>query len=124
MQPLQTTEGIVLAGNIDDLKDLIVEKCGYEVYDFIKREESGEIADLKDKLDNEEYLKDEMETLKDYEESQRKEVVAELKEAEERIKALEKELKLLKPNPVIIPIESLKKPVDLDDLDDEECIPF
>jgi len=117
MQPLQTTNGIILAGEIDDLKELIIEKCGYEVYDFIKREESGEIADLR-------YQLDDMESTKDYEESQRKEISAELKEAEERIKALEKELKQLKPDPVIIPIESLKKSVDMDDLDDEECIPF
>lgn len=47
-----------------------------------------------------------------------------LKEAESRIKEIEKELKHLKPDPVIIPIESLKKPIDLGDLDDEECIPF
>lgn len=117
MQPLQTTEGIVLAGNIDDLKDLIIEKCGYEVYDFIKREENCEIADLR-------YQLDDMESDKDSEEIQRKEIAAELKEAKILIKTLRNELGLLRPDPVVIPIESLKKQIDLDDLDDEECIPF
>lgn len=47
-----------------------------------------------------------------------------IQELKNKVKDLEKELKQLNPDPVIIPIESLKKSVDLDDLDDEECIPF
>ncbi len=117
MQPLQTTEGIVLAGSIDDLKDLIVEKCGYEIWEFIKYEDVSLINDLKSQVED---LESDCEEY----EKEKEEYIDTIDDLESNIKELEKELEQLKHDPIIIPIESLKKSVDLDDLDDEECIPF
>lgn len=124
MTPLQTNDGIVLVQSIDDLKELLIDKCGYEVWDFIKYTESFDESQMQAKIDDLESDNDDLSREMD-------KLTDELNGAEERIDELEKELKTLKPDPVIIPIASLKKtrvPETFEEFlledEDDECIPF
>jgi len=114
MQPIQTVnDGVILAGDVDDLKELLIANCGHDIWSFIKYDDETGMNSLRSQIEE---LEEDNKDLESENENQSNEIIAlqdELFNSDRRIEALEKELEDLKSPPAQTIID-----------DDEDYITF
>jgi len=114
MQPIQTVNnGVILAGDVDDLKELLIANCGHDIWNFIKYDDEIGTNALKAQIED---LIEDNKDLESANEGDAKEVESlqdQLFKSESRVEELEKELEILKS-------QTTQAITD----DDEDCVPF